>query len=98
VYTLTAGGSSVVFKTPADGNTDTKVTQAYSTNNAIYPILMTATAGNTSTSSRGDTTAILNNSIYANPSTGQLNATTYKVNEAVILQYNPNDSSLEFVF
>ena len=98
VYTLTAGGSSVVFKTPADGNIDTKVTQAYSTNNAIYPILMTATAGNTSTSSRGDTTAILNNSIYANPSAGQLNATTYKVNEAVILQYNPNDSSLEFVF
>ena len=98
VYTLTAGGSSVVFKTPADGNTDTKVTQAYSTNNAIYPILMTATAGNTSTSSRGDTTAILNNSIYANPSTGQLNATSYKVDEAVTLQYNSNDSSLEFIF
>ena len=55
---------------------DTKVTQAYSTTNNVYPILMTATAGNTSTSSRGDTTAIVNNQIYGNPYEGFLRAAT----------------------
>lgn len=63
-YIDTTGGSS----------SDTKVTQAYSTTNNVYPILMTATAGNTSTSSRGATTAIVNNQIYANPSVGMLRA------------------------
>ena len=57
-----------------NANTDTKVTQAYSTTNNSFPLLMTATSGITSTSSRGDTTSIVNNSLYANPSTGQLNA------------------------
>lgn len=51
---------------------NTKVTQAYSTTNSNYPLLFSATAGTSSTSSRGATTAILNNSIYANPSTGNL--------------------------
>ena len=55
-------------------NTDTKVTQAYSTTSNSYPLLMSATAGVSSTDSRGDTTAILNNQIYANPSNGSINA------------------------
>lgn len=54
---------------------DTKVTQAYSTTNDSYPLLMSATAGITATTSRGDTTSILNNAIYANPSEGSLHAT-----------------------
>lgn len=58
-------------------NTDTKVTQAYSTNNDNYPLLMTTTAGISSTDSRGDTTAILVNKIYGNPSTGNLVATKF---------------------
>lgn len=55
-------------------NTDTKVTQAYSTTNNSYPLLLSATAGIASVDSRGDTTAIVNNAIYANPSDGTLHA------------------------
>ena len=75
-YKLTAGGSSVIFTMPSDNNTDTKVTQAYSTGNSSYPLLLCATSGVSSTSSRGATTAIVNNQLYANPSTGQLTAKT----------------------
>ena len=67
-------------------NTDTKMTQAYSTTNNSYPLLMTATADVSSTSSRGATTAILNNAIYANPSTGMITAfglTAKKVNNFI---------------
>ena len=75
-YALTAGGSSVIFTMPtAASNSDTKVTQAYSTANNSYPVLFSATAGVSSTSSRGETTSILNNAIYANPSTGNLQVT-----------------------
>ena len=62
---------------PSDNNTDTKVTQAYSTTSNSYPLLMCATAGVSSTSSRGATTAIVNNQLYANPSSGQLTATSF---------------------
>lgn len=58
-----------------DYDSNTYVTQAYSTSNANYPILLTKTSGITSTSSRGSTTTILNNQIYANPSTGTITAT-----------------------
>lgn len=51
---------------------NTAVTQAYSATNNSYPLLMSATAGISSTGTRGDTTAILNNQIYANPNTGIL--------------------------
>ena len=53
-------------------SSDTKVTQAYSTANNAYPLLMSGTAGISSTNSRGDTTAILNNQIYAYPYSGSL--------------------------
>lgn len=62
---------------PADNNTDTKVTQAYSETSSSYPVLFSATSGITSTASRGATTAILSNKIYANPNTGTLTATTF---------------------
>lgn len=64
------------IKMPSNPNTDTKVTQTQSTTNASYPLLM---AGNsTSTTSTQTTTAIKNYSnLYANPSTGQLTATSF---------------------
>lgn len=65
------------YKLPTDNSTDTKVTQAYSTADGSYPLLFTKTNGITSTSSRGATTAILNNSIYANPSAGTITATKF---------------------
>lgn len=60
-------------------DTDAKVIQAYSTANAQYPLLMSATAGVTSTDSRGATTAILNNKIYAQPGTGELTVSMLNV-------------------
>jgi hypothetical protein len=57
-----------------DTNTDTKVTQAYSTTNNTYPVLLSSVAGISSTASRGDQTSIVNNRIYANPSNGRLYA------------------------
>lgn len=62
---------------PADNNTDTKVSQAYGTATGNYPILASATAGVTATTSRGATTAILNNSVYMDPSTGTITATKF---------------------
>ena len=72
IGTIKINGSSTTLYAPT--NTDTKVTQAYSTASSSYPILMTATAGVTSTGSRGDTTTILNNGLYYIPSSGTLKA------------------------
>ena len=74
-YGRVTGVNTKTITLPADSNTDTNVTQAYSTANNSYPVLFSATAGVSSTSSRGATTAILNNAIYANPSTGNLHVT-----------------------
>lgn len=71
-YVLLGGGGHKALS--EIGASDTKVTQDYSTANGSYPLLMTATNGNTSTASRGATTSILSNKIYANPSTGLLTA------------------------
>ena len=85
-FTLAAGTGITITDTTSSRtmtiacsvtNTDTKVTQAYSTTSNSYPLLMTATAGISSTSSRGATTSILNNQIYANPSTGTITATAF---------------------
>ena len=71
-------GTQYVFQGwSLDNASDTKVTQAYSTTSASYPLLMSATSGVSSTSSRGAKTAIVNNQIYANPSTGALTATSF---------------------
>lgn len=58
---------------------DTKMTQAYggtSTYNASYPMLLSATSGITSTSSRGATTSLVSNKIYGNPYSGRFDAST----------------------
>lgn len=73
--TIIKGDDTTSTITTQDTNTDTLVTQAYSTANNNYPLLFSATAGITSTDSRGAKTAILNNGIYANPSTSKLTAT-----------------------
>ena len=82
-YTQIDGNTGTL--TTQDNNTDTKVTQAYSTTNNSYPVLSSATAGITSTSSRGATTAIVNNGIYTNPSTGALYATKLYSNGTEVL-------------
>ena len=96
IVALPAGGSSgQVLTKNSDANgdakwttittTDKKVTQAYSTATTSHPLLFAATAGTSSTGSRGDSTAIVNNAIYAVPSTGTLYAT--KVYGAVYNDY-----------
>lgn len=69
-YKLTAGGTSVLFKTPADSNTDTKVTQTVDTSASNFPILAkntTATATITDTSRFAD-------GVTVTPSTKTINA------------------------
>lgn len=51
---------------------------------------ITATAANVEIT--GDT------GVYLTTTAGQLNATTFKVNEAVTLQWNSTDNSLDFIF
>lgn len=96
-YTLTAGGSSTSFTLPSD--TDTKVTQTQSTTNASYPLLMAG--NNTSTTSTQTTTTIKNYSnLYANPSTGQLTATSFYASsdkrlKENIVEYTSTESILD---
>ena len=73
--TITKGDNTTTTITTQDTNTDTLVKQDYNTTNNSYPILMSVTAGITSTSSRGAKTTIVNNGLYANPSTGKITAT-----------------------
>lgn len=73
--TITKGDNTTTTITTQDTNTDTLVKQDYSITNNSYPILMSATAGISSTSSRGAKTTIVNNGLYANPSTGKITAT-----------------------
>lgn len=64
--------SSGALQWAIDSATDSKVTQNYSTSSSNFPVLFSQTAGTSSTASRGDVGAYLNNSIYATPSTGTL--------------------------
>lgn len=70
---------------------DTKVTDTLSTTTKFYP------AGTTSTSTTTGT-QYFDTGVYVTTTAGQLNATTYKVNENVTLQWNSTDSSLDFIF
>ena len=76
-FTMPATSGTLALTSDIPTVTDTKVTQAYSTTNASYPLLFSATSGNTSTASRGAATAILTNSIYATPSSGKINASRF---------------------
>lgn len=96
-YKLTAGGSTLIFTTPSDNNTDVNVRQQLYAQNYNLPLLM-AYQTNTNTTTNVDNIAFRNNSIYANPSTGLVAATQYKVNEAVTLSYNSTTKSLDFIF
>lgn len=61
-------------KLPANPNTDTKVRQTLSTTNKNYPLLMSY-AESSSTTANIDNVSYRANTIYANPSTGNIQAT-----------------------
>ena len=74
-YKITAGGSSYIFTTPPDGNTDTKVTQtADDSTNSNFEVIFSATADNTTRTEASRKSSKLK----FNPSTGNLTVT--KVN------------------
>ena len=81
-------------KIPANPG-DTKVTQSLITTSGSYPVILknstTATDSPTSTVNYGA-------KITANPSTGQLHATTFDVNSKCTLQFNTTTNALDFVF
>ena len=97
-YGRVTGINTKTVTLPADNNTDTKVTQAYSTTNNTYPLLMTATAGISSTNSRGATTSILNNGIYGNPSKGLINSLVYQMSAKAQMKYDNNLDAIVFQF
>lgn len=96
-YTLTVGGKSVIFKTPADNNTATAADNILDGSNsgtaityAPYSAQQTKLSFDTSTNAPTRTDRLnLNGSLYA---------TTYNVAGYVTLQWNSTDSSLDFVF
>ena len=70
-YKLTAGGNSVLFKTPADSNTDTKVTQTKDdSGTAAYPLLMAGAADPNGTAA----TARYDSGVKLTPSTNTISA------------------------
>lgn len=75
-------------------DTDTKVNVTLGTTTKAY-LLGTST---TPTSSATGVTSIADTGVYLGTTAGQLNATSYKVNEKVTLQYNSTTSSLDFTF
>lgn len=77
------------------GGSDTKVTQAYSASSGSYPLLMSATSGTTSTSSRGATTSILNNQIYANPYSGIIYSNSFTASGYLSILSDTTDLSNE---
>ena len=70
---------------------DTKVTNTLGTTTKYYVTGTTSSSTNTGTQ-------YFDTGIYSTTTAGQLNATTYKVNENVTLQWNSTDSSLDFIF
>ena len=70
---------------------DTKVTNTLATTTKYYVTGTTSNVTNTGGQS-------FDTGIYATTTAGQLNATTYKVNEHVTMQWNSTDESLDFVF
>ena len=78
--------------------TDTKVTQTATTTSAVYEVLFSATADNT-TRTEG---ARKNNNLTFNPSTGNLSSVIYTVmvgtTAKASMQYNSTTDAIDFVF
>ncbi len=70
---------------------DTKVTNTLATTTKYYVTGTTSSTTNTGTQS-------FDSGIYATTTSGQLNATTYLVNEKTRLEFNSTTNSLDFIF
>ena len=82
--TVSSDAAGVITISSTDNNDYNKVAQAYdATTTSNIPLLFSATAGITSTSSRGDTTTKLNNKFYVKPSTGTMYSTIYQASTSM---------------
>ena len=72
-YTLTIGGKNVVFKTPGDNNTDTKVNVIKNATTRAYILGTTSTPTNTAAA----VTTIADTGVYLGTTAGTLYATTF---------------------
>lgn len=84
-------GSNLSMNGEVLSASDTKVTNTLDNTTKYY---ITGTSNNSTNTG----TQIFDSGIYSTTTSGQLNATTYKVNEQVTLQWNSTDQSLDFVF
>lgn len=80
-WIMTSSGGAIAYG--ISSASDSKVTQNYSTTSSNYPVLFSAVAGVSSTSSRGDQEARLNNSVYYNPGTETLTTKNLLINSAI---------------
>ena len=76
---------------PSDNNTDTKVTNSVNTTAKAYITGTTASTTNTGTQ-------IFDTGVYVGNTAGELNSTTYKLNEAVTFEYNSTNQCVDFIF
>lgn len=90
--TVSATNNKII--TISSTNTDTKVNYTLNTTNKAY-LLASITEPTSTTTARE---AIGDTGVYLTTTAGQLNATSYVVNQQVCLQYNSTDQSLDFVF
>ena len=97
-YTLTVGGKSVIFKTPADSNTDTKVNYTLAATTKAY--LMASSDAPTSTATGREAKGDSN--VYLTATAGELSAVRHSYNvsgtEKAYSYYNTTLNSIDFVF
>ena len=97
-YTLTVGGKSVIFKTPADSNTDTKVNYTLAATTKAY--LMASSDAPTSTATAREAKGDSN--VYLTATAGELSAVRHSYNvsgtEKAYSYYNTTLNSIDFVF
>lgn len=95
----TIAGTNVSVTMPDNPNTDYRVKQSAVTSANYRPLLMGAKNDTTHSSFEADTTdqTFASNKLYAQPSTGLLAATSFRVNEKVSMQYNTSTECLDFV-
>ena len=77
-----------------DTNTKQNITLATTTKTYLTGVNATNTLSGTATALEG----LADTGVYLTTTAGQVNATSYKINEKVTLQYNSTTNALDFVF
>lgn len=93
-YGRVTAASTKTVKIPATDNTDTKQNITLATTLKAYVTGVTTTP----TATANALTGVADTGVYLTTTAGEINATQYKVNEAVTFQYNSTTKSLDFIF